>query len=112
MKNNVLSWRQAFDEGLNPSIYPYKSDQVPIGEITVVLDFKIWAKKVIGIDCYFSVPEGTNRFRITIFYSSSNGYRTDKEGVDFSCCETGKLYRINTAVRKTGNVFIKSASEL
>lgn len=112
MKNKVLSWRQALDKGLNPSAYPYKSDQVPIGEITVKLDFKIWAKKVMGIDCYFSAAEGTNCFRITIFYSSSNGYRTDKDGVDFSCCETGKLYRIITAVRKTGNVFIKSVIEL
>ncbi len=54
MENNVLSWNIALEKGLEPRLYPYTAEHVPVGKYEAVLDFKIWAKKAMGICCYFT----------------------------------------------------------
>lgn len=109
MENNVLSWTKALNMGFNPSAYPYQTSAIPIGEFTAVLDFKIWAKKVIAIACYFTLPDANVRFQVTIYHRTGIGYKIAKEGVDFTTCKTGKAYRITTAIRHTGKAFVKAA---
>ena len=54
MENNVLSGNVALEKGHEPRLYPYTAEHVPVGSYQAVLDFKIWAKKAMGICCYFT----------------------------------------------------------
>jgi hypothetical protein len=55
MECNVLSWNVALEKGYEPRIYPYATEDVPLGEYEAVLNFKIWAKKAMAISCYFTI---------------------------------------------------------
>lgn len=58
---NVYSWFQAINDGYNPNEYSHVG--VPVGTYRATLDFKIWAKKVSAITCYFTIKENEKKFK-------------------------------------------------
>jgi hypothetical protein len=52
--SNVLTWKNALDEGHEPRLYPYAAESIPTGQLEARLDFKIWAKNTMGVSCYFT----------------------------------------------------------
>jgi hypothetical protein len=110
MKSNVLSWEAALKKVCNPGLYGYSPGNVPIGEILATLDFKIWAKKVIGINCYFTQSEDIKKFQLTVYCSRQEAYRIPGCGIDFFSCPVGSLYRLKISRHKTGNVYFLSAT--
>jgi hypothetical protein len=110
---NVLTWNQALEKGLNPSDYPFHTESVPVGKFPATLDFKIWAKKTMGISCFFTIQEDQRKFQLTVFRRS-----TDRQymlencdcDIDFSVCKTAETYIVRVAVNGKGNISFKNAS--
>lgn len=94
MQNNVLSWRDAIRQGFQPGLYLYAADQVPVGVVVARLDFKIWAKKIMGIGCYFSEFSTYRKFRLTVYCSSEGIYRVRDGQIDFASCLIASFYRL------------------
>lgn len=92
MKCNVFSFAAAKHRDLDTSLYVFKEHEVPIGRINATLDFKIWAKKVLAINCYFSGAD--TKFILTV-YCDRFGYRLAPGGIDFSTCPTGMIYTVD-----------------
>jgi len=60
------------DEGYEPKLFPYKSEQIPSGEYGTKLDFKIWAKKIAGIYCYFTLKDSGTLFQLAVYRIKSD----------------------------------------
>jgi hypothetical protein len=100
MENNVLAWRKASQMGLRPKDYPYEKKLVPTGMVVARLDFKIWAKKVMGINGYFS-QEGGLRFQLTVFLNKRlRNYKLNNEAIDFAFCSVDCRYELKIGIRK------------
>lgn len=96
MENNVLSWNVALDMGYEPRLYPYIGEAVPLGAFEAVLDFKIWAKKAMGICCYFTQKDTGTKFQLTVFRRQRDkSYMIDKSVIDFKMCDVNKGYLIS-----------------
>lgn len=95
----ALTYDQAVEMGLEPRDYAY--DPV-IGEFEAVLDFKVWGKSV-NLQCFFTVPETGERFRVSAFREDGKHY-TPKDGeIDFSEEELeGGLYLLTIGKNKKG----------
>ncbi|TKT84891.1 hypothetical protein [Dyadobacter frigoris] len=112
---NVLSWHQALDKGFNPSSYPFETELVPQGEFPATLDFKIWAKKISGISCFFTRPEDQTKFQLTVYRRRSDRqYMLEScdSDIDFSTCPLNENYLIEMAVNGKGNISFKNAALL
>jgi hypothetical protein len=112
---NVLSWHQALDKGLNPSSYPFETALVPMGEFSAQLDFKIWAKKTMGISCFFTRPEDQTKFQLTVYRRRGNRQymlETCDCNIDFSTCPVSQSYLVEVAVNGKGNISFKNAALL
>lgn len=107
MERNVLPWSKALEMGHEPRNYPYSFDDVPTGEFEAVLDFKIWAKKVMGINCYFTQSETGKKFRLTVYCHGY--YRVWKEEMDFATCPVNRKYRIKVIANQKKNMVLASA---
>ncbi|SHL11534.1 hypothetical protein SAMN05444266_10292 [Chitinophaga jiangningensis] len=100
MENNVLAWSKALQMGLNPMAYPFEMKLVPTGLVVARLDFKIWAKKVMGINGFFS-QEGGLKFQITVFLNKElRNYQFRKDGVDFAFCPLDCRYELKIGMRR------------
>jgi hypothetical protein len=112
---NVLSWHQALDKGFNPSSYPFETALVPLGEFSAQLDFKIWAKKTMGISCFFTRLESQTKFQLTVYRRRSDSqYMLEgcDSNIDFSTCPVNENYLVQVAVNGKGNISFKNASLL
>jgi hypothetical protein len=99
MAGNVLSWARALRMGYEPRLYHYQPGDVPTSEVEAVLDFKVWAKKVMGINCYFTQVSTNKKFQLTVYLNKEKGnYRLTNGEVDFSQCPCGALYKLRVAV--------------
>jgi hypothetical protein len=94
-KRNVLTWLQALRAGWEPGDYHYTFDKVPVGRYLVNLDFKIWAKKVMAVNCYCTLVNSGVKICLTVYCREQSGqYRLAGGTVDFTTCPTQSCYDI------------------
>jgi hypothetical protein len=111
MGTNVLSWNQALRMGHQPALYPFIATLAPTGEFEAVLNFKIWAKKTMGICCYFTQAETGRKFQLTVYRRKSDEkYMLDSSEIDFSTCDVARIYRVWVDINGKGKITFKNAS--
>jgi hypothetical protein len=107
MEKNVLSFRAALQKGFDPRLYTYDSARIPVGEMEVVLDFKIWSKRIIAINCYFTKVGTGEKFVVTVYGHPKTGrYTLPGSTLDFGQCPIHCSYNVMT-VRKGNEKKIK-----
>lgn len=94
MTLNVLPWKEALRRGHEPRLYSYATGDIPLGNVRAVLDFKIWAQKVMGIGCYFSEVSTGRKFVLTVYCNRSGVYKVGGSPLDFSSCPTNATYQL------------------
>lgn len=108
---NVMSWNKALEEGHEPRLYPF--GRLAPGEYIAVLDFKIWAKKTMGIACYFTNPADGTSFQLTVYRRQSDQqYKLNNSDIDFTTCPTRKLYRVKVILNGRGHVSFNDAATI
>jgi len=110
MEKNVLTWNQALSMGRHPGLYPFIATLVPIGKFEAVLDFKVWAKKAIGICCCFTQTQTGRKFQVTVYRRQRDKrYMLEGSEIDFSTADTGCNYRVWIDFNGKGKIAFKSA---
>ncbi len=111
MESNVLSWHIALEKGYEPKLFPYETDHVPLGEYEAVLDFKIWAKKVMAICCYFTLKDSGIKFQLTVYRRQKDEqYMIDDSSIDFKVCAVNATYLINVILNGKQKAVLKNAA--
>lgn len=111
MESNVLSWNQALADGREPSLYLYESKEVPLGEYKARLDFKIWAKRTMGISCYFTQQDTGIKLQLTVYRRHSDElYKLEGGSIDFKTCPISSLYDIKVELNGRGNTAFRHAA--
>src|SRR4051812_40690387 len=92
MASNVFAWKDALAKGLNPGLYSYSD--IPLGEYDAILDFKIWAKKVMAINCYFTEVLTGRKILLTVFCNEAGVYKVGGSDLNIANCDIGRVYRV------------------
>lgn len=110
---NVLSWLQALRAGWEPGHYRYEVDYVPVGRYEVMLDFKIWAKKVMAVNCYFTVQETGAKIILTVYCRGENGqYKLANCPIDFTTCAIQTRYIIEVMADQKKKIQFVQATQM
>lgn len=91
---NILSWQEAIRVGWQPGHYGFKADAVPVGRYEAILDFKIWAKKIMALNCYFTIKSTGKKIQLTVYCRETGQYRLPNCPIDFTTCPTQTIYHI------------------
>lgn len=108
MPSNVLTWSNALAKGFNPGSYSYSD--VPLGDYNARLDFKIWAKKVMAISCYFTRTDSENKIQLTVYCNEAGIYKPGISEVNFANCEIGRTYRIKVIANQKKKIVFENAT--
>ena len=110
MTGRVLSWHTAIASGHEPALYTYIGSEVPLGEYEAILDFKIWAKKTIGISCYFTQVQTSKKFQLTVYCNFQTGsYKISGCDIDFAVCPINRKYQIGVLLHAKGRTVFARA---
>lgn len=107
MASNVFAWKDALAKGYQPGLYSYS--EVSLGEYDAILDFKIWAKKVMAISCYFTQVEAGKKIQLTVYCNEAGIYKPDNSEVNFANCEIGRTYRIKVVANQKKKIVFENA---
>ncbi|TAN00420.1 MAG: hypothetical protein EPN39_04350 [Chitinophagaceae bacterium] len=111
MERNVLSFGAALAKGYEPRLYPYDANRIQEGEYEAILDFKIWAKKIMAVGCYFTLLPAKEKVQLTVYCDKKTGqYKLPKSEIDFTCCPTSNMYKISIGKKKSGNTYLQNAA--
>ncbi len=106
----MISWNIALEKGYEPRLYPYTAEHIPVGEYEAILNFKIWAKKAVGISCYFTQKETGVKFQVTVFRRQTDRlYRLNKNDIDFTTCDINSIYKITVVINNISRAIFKNA---
>jgi hypothetical protein len=110
MKKNVCSFKVAIGKGYEPRLYVYDAETIPLGTLKASLDFKIWSKRILAINCYFTKIDTDERFVVTVYCNHEmSRFQLSDSTVDFSRCPTGEIYRLQIIKNEKGKVLLEKA---
>lgn len=102
--HNTIGYNEAALNGYKEDNYPYKPEFIPTGTFRAKLDFKIWSKKVCGINCCFSCVDTNQLFQITVYWrSATSDYKIKNSDIDFVTCPLNRVYLITIKENSKGN---------
>lgn len=108
---NVVSWATALRNNFSPGNYTVNSSEIPQGKITAFLDCKIWAKKIMAINCYFTAICLDKKFQLTVFCDFKNGiYKLPGSQINFATCPINNEYDIDIRCGPDKRVVLINAS--
>jgi len=102
MASRVFAWKDALANGLSPGLYSYSD--VPLGEYDAILDFKIWAKKLMAINCYFTQVVTGKKILLTVFCNEGGLYKVGGSAINFATCDIERVYKINVMANQNKRI--------
>lgn len=96
MSSNVYSFNQALENQCEPREYSYQQEDLPTGTFVATLDFKIWAKKAMAVNCYFTHKETGKKFLVSVYRRPMplEDYLLPECDLDFRFCPIKQDYEI------------------
>jgi hypothetical protein len=74
MQTTVLSFYNAIAAAHEPREYTYLREAIPFGIYEVTLDFMIWSKKQVGINCYCTIKETGLKVILPVYRNEAEDY--------------------------------------
>jgi hypothetical protein len=74
MQTTVLSFYNAIAAAHEPREYTYLREAIPFGNYEVTLDFMIWSKKQVGINCYCTIRETGEKVILPVYRNETEDY--------------------------------------
>lgn len=112
--NNVYSYSDAVQKGLKPKTYTYDKKLIPLGKFEAKLDFKIWGKKVLCVNCYFNKVDTDQSFIISVYKNRAKDeeYFVGECSINFKTCADDQLYEITIEKTNRGSIKLIDARQI
>ncbi|WP_316827851.1 hypothetical protein [Pedobacter miscanthi] len=72
METTVLELTPELEITLEPKNYPYGIGDVPLGTYAAKLDFMLWSKSGLTINCFFSLPDSHQKISLSVYRKAVN----------------------------------------
>ena len=104
---NVYSFKAAAGMGFLYQQYTYDSQKIPLGEFSARLDFKIWSRRILAINCYFTKIGTGERFVVRIYCNNETAkFQVMNSTIDFAQCPVGIIYSVQIIKNEKGKVLL------
>jgi hypothetical protein len=107
MQTTVLSFYNAIAAAHEPREYTYLREAIPFGTYEVTLDFMIWSKKQVGINCYCTISESKLKVILPVYRNEDEVYQAGKLDMRFVAFRTKLLVTVEP--RGERGVILKEA---
>lgn len=112
MTGPVLSWKQAHKFGYAPRQYSHLPGTFPDDWLLAILDFKVWAGKVLAIDGYFTLADTGRKIILSVYLAAGQTYRIGSSAIDFYRCPIGCQYHLKVNLNRKGKPVLMDILQL
>ncbi|KIA96226.1 hypothetical protein OC25_03880 [Pedobacter kyungheensis] len=75
METTVLELTPDLEMELVPKNYPYTKDKVPLGSYSAKLDFMLWSKSGLAINCFFTLMDLQGKISLSVYRKAADQHR-------------------------------------
>ena len=114
MENNttVLSFNTAINSGFEPRDYSWEKKDIPVGEYLAWLDFMIWSKKYMAINCYFTVKDVGAKIILSAYRSHDSEHEYLAGKTEMRYIPFNVLVKLRVELNGVGNPSLKGVELL
>ena len=66
-ETTVLEFFPALEAGHEPKNYSYYKEDVPLGVYKAKLDFMLWSKTYVAINCFFTILDSNQKISLSVY---------------------------------------------
>ncbi|QDW24322.1 hypothetical protein FFJ24_005585 [Pedobacter sp. KBS0701] len=67
METTVLEFFPALEAGFDPKNYSYDKKEIPLGSYLAILDFMLWSKSGLTINCFFTLVDSHKKITLSVY---------------------------------------------
>ena len=72
METTVLNFFPALEAGFDPKNYSYAKGDIPLGTYAAKLDFMLWSKSGLTINCFFTLEDSGKMISLSVYKKTVN----------------------------------------
>jgi hypothetical protein len=107
MQTTVLSFYDAIAAAHEPREYTYQREAISFGAYQVTLDFMIWSKKQVGINCYCTIKDTNVKVILPVYRNQAEEYLAGE--LDMRFVPFGAILQATVESRGEWGVILKDA---
>jgi len=69
-ETTVLEFFPALEAGYEPKNYSYYKEDVPLGNYKATLDFMLWSKSYMAVNCFFTISGSLKKISLSVYKKS------------------------------------------
>ncbi|MBB6271898.1 hypothetical protein HDF26_002355 [Pedobacter cryoconitis] len=66
-ETTVLEFFPALEAGYEPKNYSYYKEDVPLGNYKAKLDFMLWSKTYMAVNCFFTIIKSGKKISLSVY---------------------------------------------
>ncbi|NQX38413.1 hypothetical protein SAMN05421820_101433 [Pedobacter steynii] len=66
-ETTVLEFFPALEAGYEPKNYSYYKEDVPLGSYKAKLDFMLWSKTYMAVNCFFTIIKSQKKISLSVY---------------------------------------------
>lgn len=67
-----MNFFPALEAGYGPKDYVYAKADIPIGTFTATLDFVLWSKSCLTVNCFFTLLASEKKITLSVYRKAAN----------------------------------------
>lgn len=102
METTVLELTPELEIELEPKNYPFGKEDVPLGTYVAKLDFMLWSKSGLTINCFFSLVDSCKKISLSVYRKASNQGRYLAGEIEVRYLPFGTLLELKVEANELG----------
>lgn len=102
METTVMNFFPALEAGFDPKNYSYAKEDVTLGTYAARLDFMLWSKSGLTINCFFTLPDSGKQISLSVYRKAANQGRYLAGEIEVRYLPFGTLLELTIEANELG----------
>lgn len=108
-KTTVLEFFPALEAGYEPKNYSYLKEDVPLGSYLARLDFMLWSKTYMAVNCFFTLQGSGKKISLSVYKQPGEDAPFLAGETEVRCIPFGAIMRLSVEASPSGKPLLKAA---
>ncbi|SES23346.1 hypothetical protein SAMN04488023_14610 [Pedobacter rhizosphaerae] len=97
-----MNFFPALDAGYEPKDYAYAKADIPIGTFVATLDFMLWSKSGLTVNCFFTLTDSGKKVTLSVYRKAANQDRYMAGGTEVRYLPFGTSVELTIEANELG----------
>lgn len=108
-ETTVMAFFPALEAGFEPKNYSFYKEDVPIGTYLAKLDFMLWSKTFMAINCFFTMKDSGKKISLSVYKKAGNDDLYLAGDTEIRYISFGTMLQLSVEANQNGKPVLRDA---